>query len=119
MPSYKDQETGKIFEMSSTAFEKMLSKTKMADGRPKFVAVDGKKKELTKPTPALPLPTKAEKVAAVLNEGLQAMTAKQLIEAIQSMDDVEQLQALAQDGRKTVAKAAQEKLAGVAKEGGE
>jgi hypothetical protein len=50
----------------------------------------------------------------LLTKELQAMTASQLVKEIQSLSDLQQLQALSEDKRKTVAAAAQKRLADVA-----
>ena len=115
--TYQDIQTGRVFEMNPQAFDKFMARKKLADGRAQYVEYDGKKKHSQKAEVPPPPPTKAERVAEVLNEELQAMTAKQLVEHIATLTDLSQLQVLSEDKRKTVAAAAVNRLAAVA-EGG-
>lgn len=111
MAKYQDNEKGNVFQMDERAFQKFLAGKKMSNGLPRYSPHTGQKKRLSKAELPKPELTKAEKVAEVLDNHLSEMTAKQLVEEIKSMQDVEQLQALAQDSRKTVARAAQSRLA--------
>ena len=120
--SYQDQKTGRVFEMNPNAFERFMSRATLPDGRLQYVPYNGEKKNSQKDTVAPPPPSKAEVVAQILNQELQAMTASQLVKEIQLLSDLQQLQALSEDKRKTVAAAAQKRLADVAegvKDGGE
>lgn len=112
--TYQDQKTGRVFEMNPNAFERFMAGAKLPDGRAQYVLYTGEKKSSQKDTVAPPPPSKAEVVAQVLNEELQAMTASQLVKEIQSLSDLQQLQVLSEDKRKTVAAAAQKRLADVA-----
>ena len=112
--SYQDQKTGRVFEMNPNAFDKFMSGKRLPDGRLQYVPYDGKKKASQKDSVTAPPPTKAEVVAQVLNEELQGMKASELVTAIATLSDLQQLQVLSEDKRKTVREAAQKRLADVA-----
>ena len=112
--SYQDQKTGRVFEMNPNAFDKFMSGKRLPDGRLQYVEYDGKKKASQKDSVTPPTPTKAEVVAQVLNEELQGMKASELVTAISTLSDLQQLQVLSDDKRKTVREAAQKRLADVA-----
>lgn len=121
MPSYIDKKTGKVFEMEEKAFNRFMVKKKHGNA-PRYAAYQGLKKKESPTIPAPPPPTKQEQAAELINDQLKGLTARQLIAEITTMEDLEQLQALQHDARKTVAAAAVQRLAGLVEdqsEGGE
>lgn len=114
MAKYVDKQTGKVFEMAEKAFARFMASKKF-NGQPRYALYEGVKKKV-KPIIPEPVKTIQQQAAEAVNDQLKGLTARQLVDQIETLTDLEQLQALQHDGRKTVAAAAVSRLAALAEE---